>query len=208
MNVRKNFFNNFSNANGCSLDVKKDILLDEIAQLISKHKPLVVEALNKNGANIKPSISDKNTASLVVDYIYKSEEFRNDINMLVIALNSDVLTSDFYSAEGGFLDKIKSLFNKNGGADSVGDVANSTASGASGGGLVGAIVGLVGGVTQSVFNQKAAKADLAREKEATKSELYKKLLGGDKKTNWIPIIVVGGVFLVGAIILITTLKRK
>lgn len=229
MNIRRNFFNNFSNANGNSLDIQKDILLDEISQLISKHKPLVIEALNRSGANIESSISDKKTASLVVDYMYKSKDFQDDMVMLIVSLNSELLNADFSSADGENKEKAKAVFSKIGsffsgifkrknkktdggskvgGGDVAGNIAQSTASGGAAGGALGAIVGLVGGVTTSVFNWKASKNQLAAEKESAKSELYQKLLGGDKKTNWMPIIVVGGVFLVGAIILITTLKRK
>jgi hypothetical protein len=70
----------------------------------------------------------------------------------------------------------------------------------------GAIVGAVGQSISSVFGFATEKQRLKTEQEQSKQKLYEKLLGG-KKTNYMPIIVVGGVLIIGAIVLIFTLKQ-
>lgn len=217
MKLRKNFFDNFSNVNGGSVDIQRDILLDEIAEIMRNHKPLLLEALSRGGVKVNPKVGAKKLVSIVVEQMYVNDQFRQDMVMMIIALNAGELNEEFYSFNK---DKFKSFFSKIGssvgsifskgggeGGDAAQTVASSTAAGSTGG-VVGAVVGLVGGVTQSVFNYKASKEQAAAQKEASKTALYDKLLGGDKKTNWMPIIIVGGVFLVGAIVLMTTLKRK
>jgi hypothetical protein len=74
-----------------------------------------------------------------------------------------------------------------------------------------AAAAIIAGVTQSigaVFGFATEKQRAKAEEEAAKRALQEKLLSGSKKTNWLPIIIVGGVMTIGAIILIITLKKQ
>ena len=42
--------------------------------------------------------------------------------------------------------------------------------------------------------------DLKAEELRTKSKMYEKIFGGQQKRNWMPIIVVSGVLLIGAMV--------
>ena len=54
----------------------------------------------------------------------------------------------------------------------------------------------------------AAKNDLKAEELRTKSKMYEKIFGGDKKTNWLPIVAIGGVFLIAALVVWKTTSNK
>jgi len=69
------------------------------------------------------------------------------------------------------------------------------------------IVVAVGGAITGAFKQAEKKKDLEAQQEATKQVIYSKLLGEKKKTNWIPILVVSGVLLIGAIVVWRVTKK-
>jgi hypothetical protein len=75
---------------------------------------------------------------------------------------------------------------------------------------VGVITAAITAVTTAVagaFKQAEKKKDLEAQQEATKQVIYSKLLGEKKKTNWIPILVVSGVLLIGAIVVWRVTKK-
>lgn len=76
---------------------------------------------------------------------------------------------------------------------------------------VGVITAAITAVTTAVggaFRQAQKKKDLEMQQEATKQVIYQKLLGEDKKkTNWIPILIVGGVLVIGAIVVWRVTKK-
>jgi hypothetical protein len=217
MKSRNHFFQNFSNANGSEKSIKKDILLDEFAELIENHKPLVLEAFSRSGVNVDKNIRLKSLTSKVVDQMYENPEFKEHMVLLVSSLNMGLIDEGFSHGDGKVKEffsnlgmKIKNTFSRNSHKSSGGTadkIVKSTGGGAASAGIWGAVIGLVGGVTQSVFDHKTSQNQLESEKEQTKAELYNKLLG-EKKTNWMPIVIVGGVLLMGAVVLTLTLRGK
>ena len=73
--------------------------------------------------------------------------------------------------------------------------------------IIGAIVGLIdAGFQWGTASKKAKTAE-----EIAKAKIYADLFSKDKKKNknyWIPIVVVGGVLLVGGIVIYFALKEK
>jgi hypothetical protein len=90
---------------------------------------------------------------------------------------------DYASAEGG----------ESGGGD-----------GGGGGNLVSSIANMVG----SISSWGASSNDLKTEELKTKGIMYEKIFGVEKKTNWMPIVVVGGVLLIGALVVWRMTAKK
>ena len=105
-------------------------------------------------------------------------------------------------------DTLSGLFGNDGGANAIENVGEGASQGA-GGGIWGVVIGTVGGVTESIFDWKTSKVDQETANQQAKMSLYEKLLAGKGgKTNWMPIVVVGGVLLLGGIVVYFTLKGK
>lgn len=69
---------------------------------------------------------------------------------------------------------------------------------------VSAIAGAVG----SIFSFASAKTNKNAQKESDKNRMIAGLLQDEKKTNWLPIVIIGGVLLIGGAIAIITLRKK
>jgi hypothetical protein len=70
---------------------------------------------------------------------------------------------------------------------------------------------IIAGVTESigaVFGYATERQRTKSEEEASKRALYEKLLGTSQKTNWLPIIIVGGVMLIGVTLLFLQTKKQ
>jgi len=201
------FNRNFSSANGSkNLDYKKDIILDEVAKLIELNRGTVLSTLKDAGYyNISPTVSKKELINLVTDALYSSEQFRHDVAALIANSGGN------YS--NAFGDKIKGWFS--GGSDS-GSSGGGSASGAAtdahksvslSADPIGAIAGALGSIFGSVSAYGTSKQDRKAEEERTKQQLYDKLLA-DKKTNWTPIIVIGGILIIGGIVTFFALRGR
>lgn len=160
--------------------LKRDIVLDEVAFLIKQNKSVVVDALNNSGVKTSENASVSSLINKVVNNIYENKEFQQQISTAIANFHSKGVASTV-KTKGGFS-----------------NVSGDTAS---------AIATALGQATSSIFNFAASKKELEKEKEASKSKLYEKLLGG-KKTNWLPIIIVGGVLIIGGIVAFSVLRKK
>ena len=90
--------------------------------------------------------------------------------------------------------------------NSAGNVAGGTAAGAQAGGPVGAIIGAVVGLTESVFDWKTSKTNAETEANKYKLAIFEKVSEGGKR-NYTPLIIIGGVLVIGTIVLIFALKK-
>jgi len=80
-------------------------------------------------------------------------------------------------------------------------------------GFVGAIVGAVGSATGSIADWKRAQIEAKAQKDSDRMALIQSLIDrksgvSDNKKNYLPIIIIGSVFLVGSVIAIVVLRRK
>lgn len=73
---------------------------------------------------------------------------------------------------------------------------------------IGDIVGAVSGAVQSIAGAFQAKTDKKIEQERTKQQLLDKVFSDQKKTNYIPVIIIGSVLLIGTIVVVYTLRQK
>ena len=220
-----NFIQNITQAHKSKdKSLQKDILFDELAQLIETQPSVLIGALKESGCKISQGASKKELIDATVDNLSYNPSFRNKIPLLIVANKSGALKKaisqakkeGFSSADGKVKDffgniwgKVKGTFGGDGGNGNVLENVGEGASEGAGGGIWGVVIGTLGGVTESIFDWKTSQTNQQIANEQAKMSLYEKLLGGaGGKTNWMPIVVVGGVLIIGAIVVFATLKNK
>ncbi len=164
-----NMMSNFSGAiNSQDNDMAKDVLLSEIHKVLDKNPEILIDALNNSGIATPSTISKRELIHKVVEALYESEKFRDNISQFVIEGNEQE-SSNF----------------------------------------VGAIIATAGTTIGAIFKGVQNKNQTKAQKEADKKKLEAFLLEDKpKKTNYLPIIIIGGVLLIGGIVAYVSLKEK
>ena len=197
------FVSNFSSANGSNnLDYKKDVILDEVARLIEFEKATVISVLKDSGYKLSPNSSKKQVIDATIKALYNSPQFQKDIATEIVKSNG----SSFSNANGEWRDK---LFGGRTNSQ-TGTSGGAGASGAgSGAGKIGADpISAIAGAIGSIFSFASASKNKKAEEERTRQAMYDKLLGGGSEKNWVPVVVVSGVLLVGGIVTFFALRNK
>lgn len=164
-----NMMSNFSGAiNSQDNDMAKDVLLSEIHKVLDKNPEVLIDALNNSGIATPSTISKRELIHKVVEALYESEKFQDNISKFVIKGNEQE-SSNF----------------------------------------VGAIIAAAGTTIGAIFKGVENKNKRKEQKDADKRKLVTSLLE-DKptKTNYLPIILIGGVLLIGGIVAYVSLKEK
>lgn len=176
----KSFKSNFMNAVGSNdVELQRDIILDQIAELIKTDVSAVVDALVKSGVSVPSRYTKIDIIDLVSKSIYSNVEFQKNIALLIQK-------------------KTVNFSNNVGDAPTTGSKIGSAL-----GGFFSTSLGSVFEVIGSVQDRKKAEAD-------AKASLMEKLFSGDdkQKTNYIPIVIIGSVLLLGGIVAVVILKGK
>lgn len=80
----KSFKSNFMNAIGSNdVELQRDIILDQIAELIKTNVSLVVDALIKSGVSVPDRYTKIDIINLVSEAIYNNAEFQKNIAFLI-----------------------------------------------------------------------------------------------------------------------------
>jgi hypothetical protein len=160
---------NFSGAiNSQDNDMAKDVLLSEIHKVLDKNPEVLIDALNNSGIATPSTISKRELIHKVVEALYESEKFRENVSKFVIEGNEQ-------------------------------DSSN----------FVGAIIATAGTTIGAIFKGVQNRNKTKAQKEADKKKLLASLLEDKpKKTNYLPIIIIGGVLLIGGIVAYVSLKQK
>ena len=163
-----NMMSNFSGAiNSQDNDMAKDVLLSEIHRVLDNNPEVLIDALNNSGIATPSTISKRELIHKVVEALYESEKFRENISKFVIEGNEQE-SSNF----------------------------------------VGAIIATAGTTIGAIFKGVQNKNQTKAQKEADKRKLIESLLEDKpKKTNYLPIIIIGGVLLIGGIVAYVSLKK-
>ena len=194
--------NMMSNFSGAVLsndkEMTKDVVLSEVHKILDKSPEVLIETLNKSGQAISKNASKKEIVHLTVENLYDNPKFRENISALIITGNEN----QYNNADGALMGKLQGLF---GGGGSGGD-GSSAPKVTVGADPISAIAGAIG----SVFSFAKAGKDAKSAKEADKRKLQMALLGedGSKKTNWLPIVLIGGILLIGGTVAYISLKGK
>jgi hypothetical protein len=154
---------------------------------LDKNPEVLIDALNNSGIATPSTISKRELIHKVVEALYESEKFRENVSKFVIEENES-----YNNGDGKGVSSIMEGLSKTGG-------------GAASGGVVGAIAGAVDSIFGTVGKFKEAKT----QKQADKNKLLASILEDKpKKTNYLPIIIIGGVLLIGGIVAYVSLKQK
>jgi fructose-1,6-bisphosphatase/sedoheptulose 1,7-bisphosphatase-like protein len=181
-------------------DMTKDVVLSEVHKILDKSPEVLIETLNSSGQAVSKNVSKKDLVHLTVENLYENPKFRENISALIIAGNE----TNYYNSDGDVMDKLKGLFNKGGGGADAGS-GGSAPKVTVGADPISAIAGAIG----SIFSFAQSGKDRKAAKEADKRKLQVALLGGDdKKTNWLPIVLIGGILLIGGAVAYVSLKNK
>lgn len=207
MRYQGNFAENIINASRSNdKRLAKEIVLDETSRLIQDRPESIIKALTESDVSVQANAS---TASLINKVSY------NIVNNSIFQKNLEVAIAENQNVSlpnrGGYSNlgvDVKDMTvagaeaATSGGA--VQDAAGKVGGGAATGGVVGAIAGAVG----SIFDFATSQTELKSEEEQAKAMMYAKIFGEEKKTNWMPIIIIGGVLLVGGLVAWRVLAKK
>ena len=95
-----NMMSNFSGAiNSQDNDMAKDVLLSEIHKVLDKNPEVLIDALNNSEIATPSTISKRELIHKVVEALYESEKFRDNISKFVIEGNEEE-SSNFVGAKG------------------------------------------------------------------------------------------------------------
>lgn len=158
----------------------RELIADELVSIIESNPKEVINALEHSKVSISEDASREDLVDIVSYNIVNNPIFRKNVAVLFSMKGSNRTpnTEDYASQSG----------------------ASSGGSGGKGGstaGLVGSLADMVG----SVFKFGSSSKELKAQEESTKATMYAKLFGENKKTNWMPIVVIGGVLLIGALVI-------
>jgi hypothetical protein len=163
-----NMMSNFNGAvNSQDNDMAKDVLLSEIHRILDKKPEVLIDALNNSEIATPSTISKRELIHKVVEALYESEKFRNNISKFVIEGNEQ-------------------------------DSSN----------FVGAIIATAGTTIGAIFKGVQNKNQTKAQKEADKRKLIASLLEDKpKKNNYLPVVIIAGVLLIGGIVAYVSLKK-
>ena len=177
----------------------KDVVLSEIHKILDKSPEVLIEALNSSGQAVSKNVSKKDLVHLTVENLYENPKFRDNISALIIEGNE----TNYNNADGAIMDKLKGFFSKGGADDSSGGASAPKVT--VGADPISAIAGAIG----SIFSFAQSGQDRKAAKESDKRKLQMSLLADDdKKTNWLPIVLIGGILLIGGAVAYVSLKNK
>ena len=149
-----------------------------MANIIENSPKEMIKTLRYSNVKVNDSVSKEKLVALASYNLYNNPLFQKNIAVTLVIGNS-ATKSDYASAEGG----------KGGGG---------------GGNIVSAVANMIG----SIGKWGASSNDLKAEEERTKGKMYEKIFGGQQKRNWMPIIVVSGVLLIGALVVWRTTAKN
>lgn len=187
-------------------NMTKDVILSEVHKLIDKNPDVLIATLKESDVKVKDRYSKKELISLTVENLYDNDKFRMNVSKLI----GNGYSSNYSSADGNFVDKLKGIF---GGGDSTSTDAKSVGTDSVGkvgtGAATGGVVGAVAGAVNSIFGFAKSKSDAKTQKEADKQKLIQSMLDdSNKKRNYLPIIIISSVLLIGGIVAYVSLKKK
>ncbi len=198
MRYQGNIIENLSSAaRSKDKQLLKSLIVDKIAELIRTNPKAIIKALRLSNVKVKNNASKSELIELAVDNLYENRLFQKNIAVTFVA-NGIAKDSAYANSTGQGFD-LGGLFGGSGGGGGGGA---SSGGGEGGGGQPAAgIVSSVAGMIGSISQWGASKNQLKAEEAKSKGIMYSKIFGANKKkTNWLPIVAIAGVLLIGGIV--------
>ena len=161
----------------------RDLIVDEMANAIQNNPKEMIKTLRNSNVRISDNASLEKLVDVASYNLHNNLIFQKN---LAVSINNKYLANSETYANG------------EGEGEGEGE----------GGGGAGNIVSSIASMIGSIGQFGASKNDLKAEELRTKSKMYEKIFGGDKKTNWMPIVAIGGVFLIAALVVWKTTSNK
>ena len=158
----------------------KDLLVDEMSNIIQSEPKQMIKALRNSKVKISDTVSKQDLISIASYNLYNNPIFQK--NLAVTITNRNLGSTESYANSEG------------------GSAGGSAGGGEGGGGGAAGVISALAGMIGSIGQFGAARNELKSEELKTKSKMYEKIFGKEKKTNWLPIAVIGGVLLIGALV--------
>ena len=157
----------------------KELLIDAMVNIIETQPKEMAKTLRYSNIKASDTASKEDLIRLASYNLYNNPIFQKNLAVTLV-MGDDATKSDYASAEG------------------------SGGEGGGGGNIVASIADMIG----SISKWGASNQDLKAEEERTRGQMYEKIFGQEKKTNWMPIVVVGGVLIIGAIVVWRMTAKK
>ena len=177
----------------------KDLILDKLSELIQTNPKSIIKALRLSNVKVSNNASKEELINKSVDNIFSNRLFQKNIAVTFVA--NGIADSSAYANSTGQTFDLSALLG--GGGGSGGAASSSGGSeGGGGGGQAAGIVSAVAGMVGSIGQWGASKNQLKAEEAKSKGLMYEKIFGANKnkKTNWLPIVAIAGVLLIGGIV--------
>lgn len=165
----------------------KEILVDEMAQIIENNPKEMIKTLRYSKVNVSDTASKKKLVNLASYNLHNNPSFQKNLAVTIVKKGS---------AEPSDYDRFVAN-------PEAGEMA-AKGGGKGGAGMASAIASMIG----SIGKWGSSRNDLKAEEARTKSLMYQKIFGQEQKINWMPIIVVGGVLLIGALVVWRTTAKN
>lgn len=179
------------------------VALRKIGRLIKFHPLYVASALKHSDVFIENPYNKRELVDKVAENLATNRKFIKNIG-LVVALNEAGRLNEL--DQNGF-SNIGGRYNVDTGEQLL-ETGKKIGSGAASGKdpitvIIGAVVGAIDATFSWLGAKKKSEIDKERYKRELISEIYEK-----PKTNWTPILIVGGVLIVAAVVTFYTLKEE
>ena len=160
----------------------RELVIDKIANIIQTSPKEMVKILRYSKVDISDTATMKELVNAASYNLHNNLLFQKNL-AVTIEKGSSAQAEEYAQADDG---------------------------GGGGGGGGGSMVSSIADMIASIGKYGASSNDLKAEQEKSKSLMYQKIFGvGEEKTNWMPIIVIAGVLLIGAMVVwrVTATKK-
>tara|TARA_R110001592_G_scaffold135862_4_gene352433 strand:+ start:3409 stop:4041 length:633 start_codon:yes stop_codon:yes gene_type:complete len=179
----------------------KDLILDKLSELIQTNPKAIIKALRLSNVKVSNNDSKEELINKSVDNLYSNRLFQKNIAVTFVA-NGIADNSAYANSTGQGFDLSALLGGGGGGGGAAAASSGGEAASSGGGGGAAGIISAVSGMVGSISQWGASKNQLKAEEAKSKGLMYEKIFGArqNKKTNWLPIVAIAGVLLIGGIV--------
>jgi hypothetical protein len=174
----------------------KELILDKTSELIDKQPKSIIKALKKSNIRVSDNANKMQLIDLASKNLYENRIFQKNL-AVTIATDGIAQDSEYANSTGQGFDLSGLLGGLGGGG---GDAAAGGGGAAAGGGGAAGIISSVADMVGSIGQFGASRNQLKLEEQKSKAAMYEKVFGAKKKTNWLPIVIIAGVLLIGGVV--------
>lgn len=205
-------FHNFAGSMfSADKNMTKDVLFSELHRLIDTEPEVVAKTLKNSGVYVPNKPNKKKLIHLTVENLYENKAFRSNISNVIGSKmgSSDINYSNIIGDGATRSANVNKVAVDSGKLKVGGSTATQGVGKVIGGGASSGVIGAVSGAVDSIFGFAKSKTEAKTQKEADKQRLIQSLIQNKQgKTNWLPIVLISSVLLIGGIIAIVELRKK